>query len=446
MPASPRARAPRLLLDCTHTYRTGAGTGIQRVVRHFSQGLLAHGAAAGFEVVPARLDASGSWLAIPVADGTVQFPRAASAREQHVSYDSAGFVRLHGLLHRLGLPRWRPAARWIDAGPNADGLRRFLAASRVAAPADAIEPGEGDVLLSLDSSWVYDIRSALDRAGRAGAFRASVVCDALPLTHPQWFTQGTRDFFAGWLAALLPRLDALVTISEDTRLEIERLVREGVLGPVSMPPSCAVHLGSDVQPDAGAAVRDTVRRRIGTSGRAAFLTVGTLEPRKNVDYALDIFEQLLARGQDVEWHVIGAAGWMTERTQQRIHSHVESGVRLFWWHDATDADLAWAYRNASALVAVSLAEGFGLPLVEARQAGLPVFATDIPVFREVLGGEGHYLPLASPALAAAALEDFLAGVLPVPARDAPSGIARPWDERSRELLERILQMRAASGR
>jgi len=321
-----------------------------------------------------------------------------------------------------------------------------MARTRPAPPAGSFTPGSGDILLSLDASWVYDIRTALERAGDAGAFRASVVCDALPLTHPQWFTEGTRHHFAGWLAALLPRLDALVTISEATRAEIAKLVEGGLLGPARMPPSAAVHLGSDVAGDAQQSAREQVRQRIAAGGRPAFLTVGTLEPRKNVDYALDIFDRLVARGHDVEWHIIGAAGWMTERTVERITGHAEYGDRLLWWEDATDADLAWAYRHASALVAVSLAEGFGLPLVEARQSGLPVFATDIPVFREVLGDEGRYLPLHGAALAAAILEDFLASALPIPPRGQPSQVAKSWDERSGELLERLLAMRSAAGR
>jgi glycosyltransferase involved in cell wall biosynthesis len=445
MPDSPERNArPRLVLDCTHTFRTGAGTGIQRVVRHFSAGLLRHGDAAGFEVVPASLHASGAWVPIPVAEGRIAFPRAASAREGIVSYDPPSFASFHGIVHRaniLGSRAWR---RWADAGPNAPGLRRALGAwRRPAPPPGAVTLRSGDILLSLDSSWVYDIRTALDAAGRAGAFRAAVVCDALSLTYPQWFSSGTPPYVAGWLAALLPRLEALVTISEATRDEITSVAASGILGRVPMPPSAAVHLGSDVSGDTGQSAREVVRERIATAGRPAFLTVGTLEPRKNVGYALDIFERLLERGHDVEWHLIGAEGWLTGETVARIMAHPELGDRLVWWQDATDADLAWAYRHASALVAVSLAEGFGLPLVEARQAGLPVFATDIPVFREVLGGEGRYLPLGSAALAAAILEDFLSGALPVPARDKPSNVARSWDERSRELLERVLEMRSA---
>ena len=55
--------------------------------------------------------------------------------------------------------------------------------------------------------------------------------------------------------------------------------------------------------------------------------------------------------------------------------------------DATDAEIDWAYANAAANVCASIAEGFGLPIVEAAMRGLASVVTDIPVFREI-GGEG----------------------------------------------------------
>jgi hypothetical protein len=77
-------------------------------------------------------------------------------------------------------------------------------------------------------------------------------------------------------------------------------------------------------------------------------------------------------------------------------------------------------------------------LVEARLHGLPVFASDIAVFREVLADEARYLPLSDPRLAAAILEDFLNR----PQSPAtPSKIARTWRASARELLETILRMR-----
>jgi alpha-1,2-rhamnosyltransferase len=78
---------------------------------------------------------------------------------------------------------------------------------------------------------------------------------------------------------------------------------------------------------------------------------------------------------------------------RRIEGHSAFNRRLFWLKDASDADLTLLYRNAHALVLASVAEGFGLPIVEAAHHGAPVIATDIPVFREVAGESAQYFRL-----------------------------------------------------
>lgn len=439
----PAKDQPRIIVDCTHTFQTGAGTGIQRVVRRFADSLLEISREEGVEVVPVRF-AHGALIPLPLEAGRVAFPRAASARESITQGSDERLAkwrgRGHGLNRLLGSTRLQA---WLDAGPNEDGLMRMLNANTVqTANGTALQLRPSDILLSLDSSWVYDIRTALDNAGRIGVTRISVLCDVLPLSHPEYFTEGTRRWFGGWLGGLLPRLEGVVTISEATRAELLDLVARGELGVSHMPDSRAVHLGAEIEGSCEGEVRPELREAYAAGRPPAFLTVGTLEPRKNVDYAIDIFDALLAAGVDAQWHVVGAAGWLAEHTAQRLHRHPQFGNRLHWWQDLRDAELTHCYRHCAALVAVSKAEGFGLPLVEARLHGVRVFASDIPVFREVLGGEGRYLPLGSAALAAVALQDFVAGTLPMPARDVPSKIARSWLQRARELLHYSLALQA----
>lgn len=431
---------PRIIVDCTHTFQTGARTGIQRVVRHYADALLEIGPAAGFAIVPVRCVA-GQCIPLPVTAGRIDFPNSSSARES--VREGAGDVRLARLRawgQRLNrVLRSRRFEGWLEAGPNADGLARHVAASAGGTRnANAITLTSADILLSLDSSWVYDIRSVLDDAGRAGATRISVLCDVLPLSHPQWFTEGTRRWFRGWLEAILPRLEAVVAISQTTCMELRRLAASGAIAVDAMPSCAAVHLGAEIVEQGDGQVRAELQSALGAGRPPAFLTVGTLEPRKNVEFALDLFDALAARGLDFQWHIVGAPGWMAEHTAQRIRGHALHGTRLHWWTDLSDDELTWCYRHATALVAVSKAEGFGLPLVEARLQGLPVFASDIPVFREVVGSEARFLPLSDARLAAAALEDFLEkwGQSPISAEPAaPSGIARSWRESAKELLE-----------
>ena len=429
---------PRIIVDCTLTFHTGGNTGIQRLVRRFSAGLLAEGGARGIEVVPVRIE-GGVAVPLPLDEEGVRFPASDSVRAVERPAAPGLADRLRSLGHRANALRSRRLARWLDAGPNAPGLGRAVATlSPPATPADALPLRAGDVVVLLDSSWVYDVRTLLDRARAAGATTTAVICDVLPVSDPQWFTEGTRAYFHGWLEALLPRLDAVVAISRHTCSEIARLAGQGALRTSHVPPCTAVHLGAEMPAENDGAVRAELRARFAAGEPPALLTVGTLEPRKNVEYVLDILDCLEARTLDFQWHIVGAPGWLADHTAQRIAAHPLNGTRLFWWRDLRDAELAYAYRHAAALVAASRAEGFGLPLVEARMLGVPVFASDIAVFREVLGDEARYLPLDSPALAAAPIEDFLRGR---GERRSASRLARPWRECAAGLMDAVLAAR-----
>jgi glycosyltransferase involved in cell wall biosynthesis len=70
-----------------------------------------------------------------------------------------------------------------------------------------------------------------------------------------------------------------------------------------------------------------------------------------------------------------------------------AGHPLLHLPGADDRTLEWAYAEAACLVFPSIAEGFGLPIVEALSYGLPVLASDIPVHREVGGAAVEYFPL-----------------------------------------------------
>lgn len=435
---------PRIIVDCTHTYHTGAYTGIQRVVRNFADALVSAAPARGVRIVPARV-AGGDFVPLERRGDRVAFPTSLAARESEGAAAPTGPLRRLAALRRIGhgvnrVLRSARLADWLEAGPNADGLARRMASASLRTPppppgALPVEPT--DIVLSLDSSWVYDIRTPLEKARAAGATCVALLCDVLPLSHPQWFTAGTRHYFRGWLEALLPRVHAILAISAASCRELGRLVESGALD-APRRPCRPVRLGAEIASGAPGEVREALRGLLAAGRPPALLTVGTLEPRKNVEYALDLFDELRAQGLDLQWHIVGAPGWMHHGTAARIHGHPELGKRLLWWADLRDAELDFAYRHAAALVAVSYAEGFGLPLVEARLHGLPVFASDIAVFREVLGDEGRYLPLGSPKLAAAALEDFLRRPEMRRLAARPSRVALQWTEAAAELLDTVL--------
>ena len=101
-------------------------------------------------------------------------------------------------------------------------------------------------------------------------------------------------------------------------------------------------------------------------GPPFFLSVSTLEPKKGYTVALDAMENLWERGVDARYVIVGRYGWNTHgRLEHRIRSHPEFNKRLFWLGQISAADLRHLYKNAHSLIFASVAEGFGLPLIQA---------------------------------------------------------------------------------
>lgn len=115
-----------------------------------------------------------------------------------------------------------------------------------------------------------------------------------------------------------------------------------------------------------------------------FVVCGTIEPRKNHNLLLRVWQKLVARHGKSAPHLamVGAPGWNADKLFSKLeqnpmlHSHVHHVAGL-----STPA-LAQLTAGARALLVPSLAEGFSLPLLEGRALGVPVIASDIPVHRE----------------------------------------------------------------
>src|SRR5262249_19604000 len=81
---------------------------------------------------------------------------------------------------------------------------------------------------------------------------------------------------------------------------------------------------------------------------------------------------------------------------------------LFIFRDVTDHELELCYQRANALIMSSVVEGFGLPIVEAFQRGLPVLCSDIPVFREIADSDAWFFGLEDSAQLVRVIRQFIA--------------------------------------
>jgi len=251
---------------------------------------------------------------------------------------------------------------------------------------DEIRIEKGDHLLLLDGAWniLDEYIPILETFARSGGHVIGCIYDLIPLLYPGTVAVGTTERCVDWLTRALPHCSAVVTISESVAEDLIVYLRNNDF---SYKPSLKVGsfpLGADIKQQSSTQPSDYVQRL--SCGSPYFITVGTLEARKNHQVALDAFDLLWKSDIDVRYIIAGKTGWLADTTRDRIMRHTEFGKRLIWLDRANDADLAHLYQNAKALIQPSIAEGFGLPIIESAYYGTPVIASDIRIFREV-GGE-----------------------------------------------------------
>jgi glycosyltransferase involved in cell wall biosynthesis len=206
--------------------------------------------------------------------------------------------------------------------------------------------------------------------------------DLFVLQHPEWYSQSYVATHKPILRRQLDRARAFVAVSESTYNELAEY--RGTPANIALAPN-----GVDSGVFGAAAVSDNhrnavLKKRDITPGHY-LLTVGSLDPRKNLARLAQAYGRLSARTrQELPLVVVGGDSGVFRREQVTW----PVGTILTGYVD--DAELGILYRNARAAVLPSLAEGFGLPVVEAMSNEVPVLMSDIPVFRWVYGSGATY--------------------------------------------------------
>lgn len=220
------------------------------------------------------------------------------------------------------------------------------------------------------------------------------VHDSFLITRPQDLNWRARHYMAPAFAFALKRLPWLLANSESTRADIARFAR----------PDAEISLYRPV-------IRDIFRVGHLAAGRATpppeeplrLLALGTVEPRKNLTAAAAIVAAMVEAGRPAELEVIGRFGWGEEAELLQHMPHVT--LHGYLEPDAVRERIAAAHM----LISTSKDEGLGLTLLEAQHSGLDIVATDMPVFREVLGESGLLIDPLKPEQAAGKILAHLAG-------------------------------------
>jgi glycosyltransferase involved in cell wall biosynthesis len=112
-----------------------------------------------------------------------------------------------------------------------------------------------------------------------------------------------------------------------------------------------------------------------------FIYVGNFYPHKNIRNLIKAFSQI--KDKDYRLILIGPNDFFVSELYYLINQ-LKQDERIIFYHSQAISDLIFFYKNAQALIHPSLSEGFGLPIVEAMNFNLPILASNIPVFKEIL--------------------------------------------------------------
>jgi glycosyltransferase involved in cell wall biosynthesis len=210
----------------------------------------------------------------------------------------------------------------------------------------------------------------------ARARGALTVHDLSFLTHPETHYPPLRAYLERVVPRSVRRADLVLADSAHTKRDLVTLLGA---------PADKIEVVLSAADPAFTRVDDpqrlaAVQRRWGV-GRPYVLSVGTIQPRKNLPV---IFEALRQLPRELTLVHVGNRGWLCEPVFEALErSGVKDRVRFLQGVD--DADLAALYSGAVALVFPSLYEGFGIPCLEAMACGAPVIASNAGSLPEVTG-------------------------------------------------------------
>lgn len=257
----------------------------------------------------------------------------------------------------------------------------------------------GDTLVMIDSSWHFydEFKSIFENIRLHGGKIVTVVYDLIPIKFPNFFYEPMPTIFPRWLNSACTESDTLLCISATVAKEVTAYRLKNKIGMNHQLDITNFHLGADIP---AVSSENSIRKEVTALTQRLtsplFLVVGTLEPRKGHAFTLDAFESMWALGDQSVLVFAGKPRLDMSEMEARIRNHPMLNKLFFFIENPTDAELEVLYSEATALIAASTAEGFGLPIVEAALHHVPTLASNIPVFHEV-GGEGAlYFSLESP--------------------------------------------------
>ena len=274
--------------------------------------------------------------------------------------------------------------------------RRLLAAGAAALLSlRRSPPRRGMVYLNVGHTGLDDpALGAWISAHRARA--VYLIHDLIPITHPQFCRPGEARKHSARMENSLLSAAGIIANSQTT---LDELAAFASTRGLTMPPSIVAWISGG----------EPIKSKPLALDRPHFVTLGTIEGRKNHILLLRIWKELVEeRGAEAPiLLVLGQRGWEAETAEAMLGlPELKGHVRELG--GCSDEQISASLNGARALLMPSFAEGFGLPIVEAFAHATPVIAADLPVYREIVGAIPTFLAPDDPESWKSAITAFMA--------------------------------------
>ncbi len=312
---------------------------------------------------------------------------------------------------------------------------RFVRLARSGFSGTAVLGGRRVLYVNASHEGAARLPGALDRlARRADLAVLAYVHDLMPLEVPQFSRADRIAAFGAFIGELVRHRATFVANSRATAAALARHLE--AVAPGAFPVLEVVHPGIE-RPQNAAAMRAA------SATTADFIVLGTIEPRKNHKMLLAIWREMIAENDAPipRLRIIGRRGWDIDEVTAELDGWAGRSDHVIEESGLDDDAVRARLRDATALLFPSFAEGFGLPLAEAAALGVPVIASDLPVFREIVTDGLVALPPDDAAAWKAAIRAAAADPMGLPAPHLSEELL-DWPTQSRlftDLVEKALR-------
>lgn len=246
-----------------------------------------------------------------------------------------------------------------------------------------------DTVILLGAGWnEIKILEALSELKTRTGFKISQhINDMLPIYQPHLFADELPRYFTPFAKLAIRTADIITVISDATRRDVDIFCAQHGMG--NKPKIAVVRLGDNPLNDSLAKKPEGI-----TADEKYIFALGTFEIRKNYQILYQAVKLAELEQKELPKIVIaGRTGWLTGDLRHVIEKDPFVKDRILWLSDVDDTELKWLFENCMFTVFPSLAEGWGLPIVESLSYGKMCLASGVSSMLEIgQGNVDYFLP------------------------------------------------------